>query len=292
MDKAILSLINNHTRTIKEIVGLSPFEEFETQRAIYALLCTRIIDLKEGTASEEVSFEESMDNRPEDFREVSEKVEEMFERYEALGYYDVLNLKETATREEIKRAFYRAAKEFHPDRHYYLPEDMKGKLHKIFTYITTAYSTLSSPITRKEYDGRRAETKTAPPPAKATAREKFETGLMKLRAGLLSEAETLFAEAAYYDGSKALHHYYYGMALSGRGDFRGAEKALRRALGIEPENALYLVEAGHIYLSLDFHARARGCFERALKIQPSNASAKMGIEKLPALAGRVNNGRD
>jgi len=68
-----------------------------------------------------------------------------------LGYYRVLGIKEWASNDEIKKAYFRTAKEFHPDRHLYLTEEMKDKLNSIFVYITNAYSTLIDPQKRKEY---------------------------------------------------------------------------------------------------------------------------------------------
>ncbi|MEW6213772.1 MAG: J domain-containing protein, partial [Nitrospirota bacterium] len=83
-------------------------------------------------------------------QEVINKIEDTYNRYESMGYYGILGLKETATQDEIKRAFYRAVKEFHPDEYPYLNSaDLKDKLHTIFAFITQAYKTLSDPDKRR-----------------------------------------------------------------------------------------------------------------------------------------------
>ena len=50
------------------------------------------------------------------------------------SYYEILDLEEGAPKEEIRRAFYRLAKKFHPDI---------SKDHKRFLQILGAYKTLT-----------------------------------------------------------------------------------------------------------------------------------------------------
>jgi len=91
-------------------------------------------------------------------------------------FYDVLEVKESATQAEIRAAFLRLAKEYHPDR---VPEHLsrlrKDAEEKI-KCVNEAYDTLGSPDKRKQYDAelanlRAQETSVAsappdtPPPA-------------------------------------------------------------------------------------------------------------------------------
>ena len=62
-------------------------------------------------------------------------------------YYEVLGIEPSASAEEIKRAYHRAAFQRHPDRNRESEE-----AHEEMERINEAYAVLSDPIKRREYD--------------------------------------------------------------------------------------------------------------------------------------------
>ena len=62
-------------------------------------------------------------------------------------YYDVLGLKKTATQDEIKKAYRKLARKYHPDAN---PDDPKAE--EKFKEVSSAYEVLSDPNKRKQYD--------------------------------------------------------------------------------------------------------------------------------------------
>lgn len=279
-DKKILTYVDGKT-AIKDIITLLRGDEDKTLRAIYALLSTRIIHVREvGEIPSDISPEEVITEKVDAPGELIRRIEELYVGYENLGYYGVLGVKETATHQEIKRAYYKMAKQYHPDRHFSLPLQIKDKLNQLFTYITTAYGTLTNPAERKEYDRTLSVKPKKQDSSADVAVQRFKEAMAELKQNSLTEAVRLLGEATYYDSSIAKYHYYYGIALSRLGRLREAEKAMQRALKIEPSNVDYLIEAGYIYLSIGSPLRAKGSFEKALKIMPSNAKAKEGLLKL------------
>ena len=98
----------------------------------------------------------------------------------------------------------------------------------------------------------------------------------------LQELRKAFGEAGYLDSQNPKYHYFGAIALQ-RGDkYKEAERTLQRAIRLEPFNADYLAEAGHIYISLGFANRARTSFEKAMQIAPMHKRAMEGLSKLPA----------
>ncbi len=60
--------------------------------------------------------------------------------------YETLGVDSGATPEEIKQAYRNKAKEKHPDKHGYFPDD------KEFVNLSTAYALLKDPVRRKDFD--------------------------------------------------------------------------------------------------------------------------------------------
>ncbi|MBI4551062.1 MAG: J domain-containing protein [Candidatus Latescibacteria bacterium] len=69
---------------------------------------------------------------------------------ERIDYYNVLGVPETATEEDVKKAYRRLAKQYHPDRQ---PGDKAAE--ERFKEIAAAYGVLSDPEKRHEYDQHR-----------------------------------------------------------------------------------------------------------------------------------------
>jgi DnaJ-class molecular chaperone len=65
-------------------------------------------------------------------------------------FYEVLNVERNASEQEIKKAFYKLVKLYHPDKQTDFYE--RKKLHKKFVLLNNAYTTLINPETRKIYD--------------------------------------------------------------------------------------------------------------------------------------------
>ncbi|KAH9434390.1 hypothetical protein MCOR02_006400 [Pyricularia oryzae] len=63
--------------------------------------------------------------------------------------YEVLSLDHTATPDQVKAAYRKAALKNHPDK---VPEDQKASAHEKFQQIAFAYAVLSDPARRARYD--------------------------------------------------------------------------------------------------------------------------------------------
>jgi len=280
-DKEILSLIDGK-RTMKEIFSLSSLDYFQTMRTLYAFLSIRMVEIsKKGLKGDEPWEKIIEDPAVETDSAFIKKVDDVFGKLTNTDYYSILDIERNATREEIKKAYYKVAKVFHPDRHFSLPsETLKNKLNAIFSRITEAYRILSDLKLRNNYDQslgiKQATTERS---NEDIADMRFREGKEALNNGSFTNAAELFGQAAYLNGSISAYYFYMGLAYEKAKKFREAEKAFRHALKLDPFRADYLAELGHVYLKLDLLLRAQTAFEKALTINPSHEKAVKGLQQ-------------
>ncbi|KAI8787003.1 uncharacterized protein LOC106063569 [Biomphalaria glabrata] len=68
------------------------------------------------------------------------------------SHYETLGVTRTATKSEIRQAFLKLSKQCHPDRSSGKGDKSNREHHKKFVQINEAYSVLSKPLTRRDYD--------------------------------------------------------------------------------------------------------------------------------------------
>ena len=112
------------------------------------------------------------------------------------------------------------------------------------------------------------------------ARMKFNEGRDYLQNEDIEQAVILLGQAVYLENVIPEYHYFYGIALYKSKRLKDAEQSLRKALDLEPSNAVYMADLGHLYLKLGFKTRAKKTFEKALKYDESNKRALQGLEVL------------
>jgi curved DNA-binding protein CbpA len=292
MEKDILYLIDG-TRKVQDILFLSPLDNLQTMKILFALMNARMIEIREEKKDEhkEDKIYEAILKEPEGELDTAfmEKVDDLHSILLTVDYYHILGITQDSTPEEIKKAYFNKAKEFHPDRHFSsMSDSLKNKLNALFSHLTLAYKTLSNPTMKMEYD-MNPSFKTASMEGRTVemARTKFEEGKKAFWEKSYIEAADLLGQAAYLDSSAASYHYYHGLALAKVKKFREAQEATSKALKLDPMNSNYAAELGHIYLELGFHARAKTTFERALQLDPTNKRAAEGLQKISNLGLRL-----
>lgn len=221
-----------------------------------------------------------------DDQEFVEKVEALYKKLSYSDFYSILGVEKWATLSEIKKAYYSAVKEFHPDKHLYLPSDtLKNKLNTIFSYLTTAYKTLSDSQKRIQYDNNLSNKhfNKVEMDKKELAKIKFKEGLEEFKRGSNSEAKKLFEQAIYLDNSVGEFYYYMGLSLTREKRWDEAGKFLNLAIKLEPLNPTYLAELGNIFFQLGFKLRAKKTFEKVIELDPFNETAVKGLKNIKNL---------
>lgn len=184
-------------------------------------------------------------------REVLELLEGLRQR----SFYELLGISERAEGGEVRKAYFAAAKRFHPDALTHLGlSDIKQQAAQVFARIAEANSVLRDPAKRADYD----------------AQGDSEVLLVDTRA--LAQAETAYRK---------------GEILVRMGDFRGALEYLEPAVELWPDESEYQSALGwalHKQPKAD-RERAIVHLERAVELDTSDPVALFRLGMVLRAAG-------
>jgi tetratricopeptide (TPR) repeat protein len=230
------------------------------------------------------------------------------EREEAHGalrganHFAVLGLTVSASADEVRQAFARLARRYHPDaQRDPALQDLRTRLHDIFVAVGNAYAVLKDAAARDRYE-RSMGLRMAAPRVSAVAREAaayvsspaaradepIEARLIRAEEALDAqqpwEAIRLLEEAVAAAGGalKRQAQVLLGRAYADRERPREAEKVLLEVLQADPLSVPACLLLGRIYRERGMGKRARGMFEKALEIDPAQEEALRELAALGA----------
>ena len=221
---------------------------------------------------------------------------EVLEAYDGLAFRthsQVLGVPRDATEAQVREAYFRLAKRFHPDVHHDAAlSDLRDKLEEIFTRLGEAYEVLCNPRIRASYERELARQEGAPAgstvtadPARETeaAAETIERGSESLAQERYWEAIRLFesaipwAEGALKQKARILLARAYA---KNPGWIKQGEELLLAVLREEPDNLDALLQLGRIYKGQGLRSRALGTLRRVLELSPAHEEARHLIGEL------------
>lgn len=279
--------LNEEERRLYDLIkGEATAEELMTSsnsnpdffwKSLYLLYCLDLVDFKDGKVKEAPSPEKKEETEPEVTEEG--KLAEVFEFHnhlESFNYYQILDVADGASREDIKKSYFRLARKFHPDLFSReLPSESIQKIDEVFDQITKAYQTLSDEKRRGEY-GKKLS---APPgdDRKNLAKEaekRFRQGKTLFNQGRYDEALVFLEQSVRLSQDKARYFMLLALTQTKLQIYRQeAEKNFIRATKLEPWNAEAFVGLGVLYKKEGLHIKAKKQFERALQIDPDHKIA-------------------
>ncbi len=209
-----------------------------------------------------------------------EKLAQRFSAMRKLDYFEILGVKQDATREDIKRAYFALAKEYHPDRHFSSASaETRALAQQIYDLISTAHDTLTDPAERKRYVEELRAGEKRPDDADVgrilAAEGKFQRGEELMRQRHYGDAHALFREAIALYPDEGEFHAWEGWAHF-QAKPAAAEEAMRsieRAVSLNPRLDKSYLFLGYIYKASGRPDRAERQFEKAIQCNPDCTEA-------------------
>jgi curved DNA-binding protein CbpA len=211
-------------------------------------------------------------------------------------YYDMLEVPRIATADEIKDAYHKLARQYHPDRFHQVDPGLRAEIGSAFARIAQAYEVLSDAAQRDAYDKKRqpqtpgqvsAKPEQAKEPGASGAKEdsrakiSFRHGMEALEQNQFDEAARFLAEAATLQPREARYRAQYGRALTFLPNSRRiAESELQAAVAMEPNNSSFRVMLAELYQRIGLRRRAETEAARALANDPNNQAARELLSNL------------
>jgi DnaJ-class molecular chaperone len=169
-------------------------------------------------------------------------------KLDQLDYFEVLQIPKESTPADIKKAFYRESRAYHPDRFYQLDDKaLKDQVNELYKRVTEAYYVLRDDTKRKKYL------------SDVTGPERAQ----KLRFTEASEAETKAAVKKEHEEQIGTHpkgrqFYQQGVNDLEAGRLSAAERNLKMALTYEPSNPRYKEKLSEAQKKLNEESKAKG----------------------------------
>lgn len=284
--------------TLEEVCAVSTVDREQTCRCLYGLYCAGLIRGRSGEEEEATvppraaRAPAAADDKSRPAR-IDDEIEQKFVACCAsqVDFYTVLEIGNSASEEQIRKAYYHLAKKYHPDRHRGKGgKDLEQKLEALFMKIGEAYDTLNDANKRFEYDQSILKNPAAADtsgPALPLSPEKeaqihFREGMRFYLEKDFWNAVQLFRRAIEASPESNSEHYrYLALALSQNPKWgKEAERYFLKAIELEPYSPDLRLLLGRLYRQSGMVRRAETQFREALRLEPGNSAIQAEIDDL------------
>jgi uncharacterized protein DUF4388/DnaJ-like protein/tetratricopeptide repeat protein len=334
VDGYVLSRVDG-TLSAREVMQLIPLPAEDVQRSLFGLLSTGVVQYladvpskpappqpppsprrraprpaapapaarpaAEGAAAVDADAADRFDSVPVAPTPVETRRSEILEAYEGLKtrtHYDLLGIGRDATESQVKEAYFRMAKRFHPDVHHdQALHDLRDKLEAVFIHLGEAYEVLRNPRIRSSYERQLAPGPGAPAadaPGSASAAEDPEE-MARAAEAAIRRATRSVAEEKYWEAIQLLETSVprmegrmkqTGRILLARAYAKNpswvkpGEELLQTVIREDPQNVDAHFHLAAIYRAGGLKSRAQAMLRRVLEMEPEHAEARMQLEEL------------
>lgn len=197
-----------------------------------------------------------------------------------LDYFEVLGVKRNAGREDIKRAYFTLAREYHPDRHFQsASSELRALAQQLYDLISVAHDTLTDQSERARYvaeldEGiKREEDEDVGRILAAEGR--FQRGEELMRQRSYADAHRLFSEAIELYADEGEFHAWLGWSQfqANPDDAAEAMRSLEHALTLNPKLDKAYLFLGYVHKATGRPDKAEKQFEKAMQCNPDCTEA-------------------
>ncbi len=282
-EKDLLALLDG-SQTAAALLKAKRFRARPYWKSLYLFYCLNLIDLPEKAKPKEKK-EKPKKVIPDDTAQRLAEVVSLSESLQNLDSYTLLNVPQTASQNEIKMAYFRLARKYHPDRFdQKLPVETKKMVENVFAHVSKAYQTLSTgkePVAYEE-PSPEAPSEVDKMEADKRAEIKFRQAKTLLTQERFDDALILIEEAARLKRNKASYILLLATIEMKIPTFREkAEEDFKKAIDLEPWNADAYAGLGMYYKEEGLSVRAKKMFRKALEIEPEHKVVRkeLGLEE-------------
>ena len=155
-EERLLAMVDGEL-DFEELAFISGLEPAQVESALSELVEHGLVAYSRGETSPLEGQDEAagLEGRTELSAELSAGIDALIPKLGRLNHYQLLGVPRSANKTAIKKAYYRAAPHFHPDKHFGKRLGVyKVRIEVIFTELTKAYDTLLHSKRRLAYDAR------------------------------------------------------------------------------------------------------------------------------------------
>ncbi|MBI3405531.1 MAG: response regulator [Acidobacteria bacterium] len=310
----MLGLIERPVRAVTCLRN-SGLPEGQAARTLYALLALGMVisvpPVKEAEAAAAPEPESAVSAAPVAPPAVAEKpvatpaeaaselaafesdIQKWLQLAESGTYYQILEITSTTEASDIKKAFHRLARKFHPDRHMGRSEWISS-LQTIMDALTMSYKTLCDAKVRSGYDKKLAETGAfavgrggVRTDRQASADECLEKAKECLRAKNFAGSITWLRKCVEVAPDNSKHRTMLARSLSAVPQYRKeAIEHYEAAIKLDPWNVSAYFQFAELYESMQLPWRARPLYQKILDIDPGHGKARDKLKALDEKEGK------
>ena len=197
-------------------------------------------------------------------------------------YYKILKVSRNASTEEIKDAYRRLAREYHPDLH---PGNPTAE--ERFKEICQAYEVLSDSVQRSEYDQGFEPMKSQQHKREKSHQDFYVRAVAKALNKDYQGAVEDYTQAIELNPQFVEAYLKRAATFYKLGDDRGTLKDCTQALQIKPNLAIAYYYQGRARYRLGYTQAALEAYNQAIRLEPDQAQLTI-IELLPVMITRDN----